>query len=260
MKPMKLSLRTIRTVISAAIAVFTLFQVSVPSATMRAQPQAARTLYTCPMDPEVRSKDAGKCPKCGMNLRPADESDLPPVTDNRPATATRPDGSIEGLNIPDVLVVDQDGRRLRFFTDLVKGRTVAINFMFTTCTTICPPLAVTFARVQQQLSPSMGNEVLLISVSVDPVTDVPPRMKAYLSKFGARPGWVFIGGAKAEINTLLRALGAYVSDKNDHTPMILIGNAATGYWTRAFGLAPASKLASLITEAAQKPVSKAVVR
>ena len=149
-------------------------------------------------------------------------------------------------------MVDQDGRRLRFFSDLVKGRTVAINFMFTTCTTICPPLGVTFAKVQKELGAGVGNDILLISVSVDPVTDLPPRMKAYLSKFGARPGWVFVGGAKTDVDDLLRALGAYVSDKNDHTPMILIGNEKAGYWTRAFGLAPAGKLASLIEEARQR--------
>ena len=168
------------------------------------------------------------------------------------ALATRPDGSIAGLNIPDVPVVDQDGRRLRFFTDLVKGRTVAINYMFTTCTTICPPLAVTFAKVQQELGAATGNDIPLISVSVDPVTDIPLRMKSYLKKFGARPGWVFVGGAKPDIDNLLRALGAFVSDKNDHTPMILIRNERDAHWTRAFGLAPAGKLVSLINEARKK--------
>jgi cytochrome oxidase Cu insertion factor (SCO1/SenC/PrrC family) len=215
--------------------------------------QEKKVSYTCPMDPEVRAREAGKCPRCGMDLRATDEAEV--RTDrlaNSPATRTRPDGSIEGLKIPDVYVVDQDGRRLRFFTDLVKGRTVAINFMFTTCTTICPPLAVTFARLQTELASRGGNEVLLISVSVDPVTDVPARMKAYLSKYGGGPGWVFVGGAKPDIDELLRALGAYVSDKTDHAPMILVGNEKAGYWTRAFGLAPAGKLASIIAEATRQ--------
>jgi cytochrome oxidase Cu insertion factor (SCO1/SenC/PrrC family) len=203
------------------------------------------------MDPEIRSTTPGNCGKCGMELEAAGESQ-PLSAAPPPALRTQPDGSIAGLNIPDVPVVDQDGRRLRFFSDLVKGRTVAINFMFTTCTTICPPLGVTFAKVQKELGTGVGNDILLISVSVDPVTDVPPRMKAYLSKFGAMPGWVFVGGAKTDVDELLRALGAYVSDKNDHTPMILIGNEKADFWTRAFGLAPAVKLASLIEEARQK--------
>jgi protein SCO1 len=216
--------------------------------------QPETSVYSCPMDPEIRSTSPAKCPKCGMELQQSRESNLTPAENaaNALALTTRPDGSISGMRIPDVQVVDQDGRRFRFFTDLVKGRTVAINFMFTTCTTICPPLAVTFARVQQELGDAVGNDVLLISVSVDPVTDIPPRMKAYMAKFGARPGWLFVGGSKPDIDALLGALGAYVSDKNDHTPMILIGNEKAGFWTRAFGLAPAGKLASLINEAKQK--------
>lgn len=227
--------------------------VLVPAAAFAAVPQARqekRVVYTCPMDREVTAREAAKCPRCGMDLRAIDEAEVRADRFvNSPATTTRPDGSIEGLNIPDVQVVDQDGRRLRFFTDLVKGRTVAINFMFTTCTTICPPLAVTFARLQTELGSRAGNEVLLISVSVDPVTDVPARMKAFLSRFGGAPGWVFVGGGKADVDELLRALGAYVSDKTDHTPMILVGNEKAGYWTRAFGLAPSGKLASVIAEA-----------
>jgi cytochrome oxidase Cu insertion factor (SCO1/SenC/PrrC family) len=206
------------------------------------------------MDPEVRSASAGSCPKCGMSLQAVSGDSRVKSTgrETDSSARTRPDGSIESLSIPDVPVIDQDGRRLRFFTDIVKGRTVAINFMFTTCTTICPPLAATFARVQQKLGPTVGNDVLLVSVSVDPVTDVPPRMKAYLSKFGAQPGWLFIGGAKLDVDALLRALGAYVSDKNDHTPMILVGNEKAGFWTRAFGLASADRLAGVITDASRK--------
>ncbi|HEU4387570.1 MAG TPA: SCO family protein [Blastocatellia bacterium] len=215
--------------------------------------QGARTVYTCPMHPEILSEAAGRCPRCGMELRVADQS---VVGLGLAESATRPDGTIAGLSIPDVPVVDQNGRRLRFFTDLVKGRTVAINFMFTTCTTICPPLAVTFAKVQQQLNSAVGDGILLISVTVDPVTDVPARMKSYLLKFGAQPGWLFVGGAKPDIDKLLRALGAYVTDKNDHTPMIVIGNERAGYWTRAFGLASAGKLANLVVEASHKPAEQ----
>ena len=239
--------RTSEAVIGILVVLFLLnAETSVASGAETEPTQAASVIYTCPMDPEVRSESSGRCPKCGMDLRVADE---PGTQAAAPALATRLDGSIAGLRVPDVPVVDQDGRRLRFFTDLVKGRTVAINFMFTTCTTICPPLAVTFAKVQQQLDSEVGKGILLISVSVDPVTDVPMRMKSYLSKFGARPGWFFVGGAKTDIDTLLRALGAYVSDKNDHTPMILIGNEKTGFWTRAFGLASASNLATVIIDA-----------
>jgi protein SCO1/2 len=82
------------------------------------------------------------------------------------------------LAIPDTPVLDQDGKSVRFYTDLVKGKVVAINFIFTTCTTICPPLAATFAHVQRLMGDRVGKDVHLISVSVDPVTDTPSRPQA----------------------------------------------------------------------------------
>jgi cytochrome oxidase Cu insertion factor (SCO1/SenC/PrrC family) len=153
------------------------------------------------------------------------------------------------IKVPDVLVYDQDGRRLNFYSDLIKGKTVAINFIFTTCTTICAPLTATFRRVQQDLGERAGRDVHLISISVDPVTDVPERLKTFSARFKAGPGWTFVTGDKQEINLLLKALGANVGDKNDHTPMILVGNQRANFWTRAYGLAPASTLVKVITDA-----------
>jgi protein SCO1/2 len=92
--------------------------------------------------------------------------------------------------------------------------------------------------------------VKLISVSVDPTTDTPERLRDFASKFKAGPGWTFVTGDKAEMDSLLRALGAAVADKNDHSPMILVGNDATGYWTRTYGLSPPTTLVKVITDAA----------
>jgi len=156
------------------------------------------------------------------------------------------------LRIPDTQVYDQNGQRLRFYSDLIKGKTVAINFIFTSCATICPPLTATFRRVQQELGDRVGRDVQLISVSVDPTTDVPERLKSFAAKFNAGPGWTFVTGNKPEIDLLLRALGAYVGDKNDHTPMILIGNEKAGYWTRTYGLSKAKEIAQIVNEAALK--------
>ena len=152
--------------------------------------------------------------------------------------------------IPDAIVYDQNGKQLKFYTDLVKGKTVAINFIFTTCTNICPPLTATFRRVQTQLENETGINASLISVSVDPTTDVPERLKAYAEKFKAGPGWTFVTGDKPQIDKLLVALGTAVADKNDHTPMVLIGNDSAGYWTRAYGLSPPTRLVELMKGAA----------
>jgi cytochrome oxidase Cu insertion factor (SCO1/SenC/PrrC family) len=156
------------------------------------------------------------------------------------------------LRIPDMTVYDQDGRKLNFYTDLVKGKTVAINFIFTTCTAICPSLTATFRRVQQDLGERVGRDVQLISISVDPTTDVPERLKSFSSKFKAGPGWTFVTGSKQEIDGLLSALGGYAPNKNDHTPLLLIGNDAAGYWTRIYGLSPVSQIVNLVNDAASK--------
>jgi cytochrome oxidase Cu insertion factor (SCO1/SenC/PrrC family) len=207
--------------------------------------------YACPMHPEVTSTKPGQCPKCGMALRLVEEAAGPAPADDAggPAPWDR-DAPLQALRIPDTTVYDQNGKRLNFYTDLVKGKTVAINFIFTTCTTICPPLTATFRRVQQELGEGAGSDVRLISVSVDPSTDTPERLRDFAAKFKAAPGWTFITGDKTEIDSLLRALGAAVADKTDHTPMILVGNDATGYWTRTYGLSSPKTLVKVITEAA----------
>ncbi|HKV10617.1 MAG TPA: SCO family protein [Thermoanaerobaculia bacterium] len=153
---------------------------------------------------------------------------------------------VSGLNIPDVPVMDQDGNTVRFYSDLVKGKVVAVNFVFTTCTTICPPMGANFARLQKILGERAGQGVHLISVSVDPSTDTSERMKAWGAKFGAGPGWTLVTGDRNEITRLLKALGVYTPDINDHSPLVLVGNDPKGQWTRAYGLAAPAKVAELI--------------
>jgi len=150
------------------------------------------------------------------------------------------------MNIPDVELLDQNGRKIHFYSDLVKGQTVVINFIFTTCTTICPPLGATFARVQKELGDKVGRDVRFISISVDPLTDTPERLKAWGAKFKAGPGWTFVTGEKQEMDKLLNALGAAVSKREDHTPALIIGNDSKGVWTRTYGLAKINQIVGVI--------------
>ena len=214
--------------------------------------QSNAATFVCPMHPEVKSGSPAACPRCRMKLIPAEAAAERDAPEESAEDRGKTDGSTLSIRIPDVLVHDQDGRKLNFYSDLIRGKTVVINFIFTTCTTICPPLTATFRRVQQDLGERAGRDVHLISISVDPVTDVPERLKAFSAMFKAGPGWTFVTGNKQEINLLLKALGANVGDKNDHTPMILVGNQRANYWTRAYGLAPASTLVKVITDAATR--------
>jgi protein SCO1/2 len=245
-------LRSIRLMIVAALAVVAVMPSGGALVAQRrganTQKKAAR--YSCPMHPEVVSTKPGACPKCGMTLRLVKGEDAKREPPAAPPGVTTDAEESARLHIPDARVLDQDGNRLSFYTDLVKGKTVAINFIFTTCTTICPPMTATFRRVQQQLGERVGRDVRLISVSVDPATDTPERLAAFASKFKAGAGWTFVTGDKPEIDKLLTALGASVSDKNDHSPTIIIVNDATGKATRTYGLAPPSRLAQLIADSA----------
>lgn len=197
--------------------------------------QKAVGQYSCPMHSTIKAKTAGRCPKCGMKLVP--------VKAEKAAHVDVP----RAMSIPDVELLDQDGRKVHFYSDLVKGKTVAINFIFTTCTTICPPMGATFARVQSELR---DRDVRFISISVDPVTDTPERLKAWRAKFKAGPGWTLVTGDKQKIDELLNALAASTVRREDHSPTTIIGNDELGQWTRAFGLAKPSQLVQIIDQAA----------
>lgn len=220
-----------------------------------------RTYYTCLMHPDVRSAKRGKCRKCGMALRltrvdagaamssnPASNIETAPSVTTENGLTAAEDGSsaTSRMTIPDVEVLDQDGKTIHFYSDLIKGKTVVINFVFTTCTTICPPLAATFQRVQKEMGDKVGRDVHFISISVDPLTDTPERLKAWGDKFKAGPGWTFVTGNKQEIGQLLNALGASVARREDHSPTVLVGNDLKGVWARTYGLARTSQMIGLI--------------
>ena len=212
--------------------------------------QAQKPVYSCPMHPEVTSTKPGRCRKCGMDLRLVKKSaDAKTNTDTKTNTAAEADAPpFSSMKIPDTPVYDQNGKELKFYSDLVKDKTVAINFIFTTCTTICPPLTATFRKVQQEAE-ARGLNVQLISVSVDPAVDTPERLRAFAEKFKAGPGWTFVTGDKSQIDSVLQAFGVAVANKTDHTPMILIGDDVSDYWTRTYGLSSPAKIVDMLAGA-----------
>jgi cytochrome oxidase Cu insertion factor (SCO1/SenC/PrrC family) len=163
-----------------------------------------------------------------------------------PPAAVPEGGEKVDLDIPDLPLVDQDGKPVRFYSDLVRGKVVMINFIFTSCTTICPPMGATFGKLQQLLGDRAGRDVHLISVSVDPATDTPEKLKAWRNKLGGGPGWTLVTGERETVVQLLKALGVYTPSLNDHTPLVLAGNDPGGTWTRAYGLAAPAKLMELL--------------
>jgi protein SCO1 len=149
--------------------------------------------------------------------------------------------------IPDVELVNQDGKAVHLYSELVSGRVAALSFIFTTCTTICPLIGANLGRLQTELGPSLGVDVALISVSVDPGTDTPERMKAWGAQFGAKPGWTLLTGNKATVDQLLKTLGLFTPDIQSHSPFLLLVDDRSGVWTRVNAIeTPPSKVAEIL--------------
>ena len=160
------------------------------------------------------------------------------------ALAAKGEGSGK-LSIPDVVLLDQDGRKVRFYTDLIKGKVVIINFVFTSCTIVCPPLGANFARIQTALGERLGKDVHLISITRDPEMDTPAKLRTWGAKFGARPGWTLVTGEKAQIDEVLLALIGDIARKGEHSAIVLVGSDARGVWKQDYGLAAPARLLKL---------------
>lgn len=146
----------------------------------------------------------------------------------------------------DVVLVNQNGEKMRFYSDLLRGKVVVINSFFATCTGSCLPLTRNLEKLQQSLGARMGKEVNIISISVDPEVDTPASLKAYAKKLNAGPGWYFLTGTKESIDFALKKIGQFVDDKQAHLNIFIIGNERTGLWKKAFGLAKSDELMKVV--------------
>lgn len=146
----------------------------------------------------------------------------------------------------DTILIDQDGKEQRFYTDLIKSKVVIINPMYATCKDSCPMMTANLARIQKWLGAKMQTDVRLISISLDPEKDTPPALKEYGTRFAAKPGWYFLTGRKENVELVLRRLGLFVTDKQEHLNLFLIGNDRTGLWKKALGIADSEKLIGVV--------------
>lgn len=142
--------------------------------------------------------------------------------------------SLEKYTIPDVTLVNQDGERIRLL-ELVDdvGKPVMVDFIYGTCTTICPVLSAGYASFQRRVGPEAAH---LISISIDPEHDTPEIMTEYLRRYGAKPGWNFFTGSRSDIDKVMRAFDAYVENKMSHYPITFLKAPGQDQWVRIYGL------------------------
>lgn len=175
----------------------------------------------------------------GSRMQPAG-GEKSPEAEARPAV----------IQAPDAELLDQDGRKVKFRSDVLGDRIVVLDVFYTSCGLVCPILSAIMADLQDSLGERLGKEVSLVSVTVDPVTDIPPRLKEYSERFQARRGWTFLTGETDRVATVLKSLGAYTADFTRHPPMILVGDARKGEWTRYYGLPSSAQLLGKVNELA----------
>jgi protein SCO1/2 len=146
----------------------------------------------------------------------------------------------------DVVLVNQNGEKMRFYSDLLRNKVVIINSFFATCPGSCLPMERNLEKLQQALGDRVGKDVHIISISVDPIVDTPASLKEYAKKLHARPGWYFLTGDKQNVDLALKKIGHLVADKQDHLNIFIIGNERTGLWKKAFGLAQSEELVKVV--------------
>jgi protein SCO1/2 len=148
--------------------------------------------------------------------------------------------TLESYSMPDVVLVDQNGTKVRFKELMLSNKPIVVDFIFGTCTTICPILSAGYANLQQKLGQDAQN-VHLVSISIDPENDTPKVMTDYLKRYRAKTGWDFLTGSRADIDKVMYAFNAYIPNKMSHYPLTLIRTPADGKWVRVFGLLSSSE-------------------
>jgi cytochrome oxidase Cu insertion factor (SCO1/SenC/PrrC family) len=164
---------------------------------------------------------------CGLAAEPAGG-----VPEGQGASAADPDAK-DRAYFTDLDLVTQDGKSLRFFTDVLKDQVVLISFLFTNCGNACPLQTRALVEVAGLLGDEVGKSLRFVSISIDPERDTPAAMKAFAQKHGAdRAGWLFLTGDPANVNAVVKKLGQYSPDVEAHSTLLLAGNVKEKHWVK----------------------------
>jgi cytochrome oxidase Cu insertion factor (SCO1/SenC/PrrC family) len=152
----------------------------------------------------------------------------------------------EKFVIPDVTVTDQDGRQLKFYTDLVKDKKVIVNFIFTSCNGICPTTGGQTAKLQTALGKRLGTDVFLITVTTDPETDTPERLKAWGKRYNPAAGWTLVTGSFDNITRLLQLFTGDGKNTGYHVPAVCIVDDVKKSQKWTYALSPIEEILGIV--------------
>lgn len=139
----------------------------------------------------------------------------------------------------DTVLTTQKNEQVRFFTDVLKDKVVLISFVYTNCGDACPLIVHKLAQAKRELGSLFGSQVRFVSISIDPERDTPPALTNFARKFDAlHPEWIFLTGTRADVERVVRKLGAWTESVDDHFTGLIMGNVAEVRWRKVRPDAP----------------------
>ena len=139
---------------------------------------------------------------------------------------------------PNILLYTQHNKPVRFYDDLIKNKTVIVDFMFATCDDSCPVKTFNMVDVHKRLGGRVGRDIFMLSISLEGKRDTPELLRRYIKRYGAsKPGWLYLTGDYDDVETLRYSLGVYDldpvidADKQSHDGIITFGNDRTNRWS-----------------------------
>lgn len=183
----------------------------------------------------------------------------------------KPDGEasrekIRARYFPNVVLTTHEGKKVRFYDDLIKGKIVMINMMYAECEGVCTGITANLARVQKALGKRIGQDIFMYSITLKPEHDSPKALKEYAKMHGVKPGWFFLTGDPKDIELLRRKLGftnpdpKLDADSSQHVGMVRYGNEQLQQWAAGPGLAEAAWLAESVLFVDWPKTSKTTVK
>ncbi len=148
----------------------------------------------------------------------------------------------------DLELLTQDGRKVRFYSDVLEGRTVLINVIYTSCKDACPLITQQLNEVRRQIPDLFGKQVFFVTLSSDPILDTPKLLKQFAQKESADvAGWTFLTGNKEHVDHILKKLGQYAEQKEEHSTLIIAGNVPAKRWSKIRPDTPPAGIAERLT-------------